>query len=198
MIHIENINFTFDMFSPFPKHIFVDTYMNLEGNKVLLQAESGAGKSTLFSLLIGYYKGLKVNKDIRLLLQNIESQILCETIYDEINLGYKIKYKRDMLERDVVEILEKFEIYKDISFDPNKLSGGQKKMVIIIALVVCEPEILILDEPYVSLDNKHINILNDFLRETDQKFILSTHIVYEDFYDQKITIINKKIVGIDE
>lgn len=195
MIKLKNLNFCFDKYSPFKKVIFENVNFDIYGSKVLIKAPSGSGKSTLFNILMGQYKGYKTKSDIRILLQGMDSQILCNSVYEEINLGYKMKFKNNIDKSEVNKLLGEFNLQKKLTDDPNKFSGGEKKILLLIALLVSEPDILILDEPYVSLDTAHINILDEFLRNTKQKFILSTHTVYEDFYDQKITINNYKIVG---
>lgn len=198
MIKLENLNFSFDKYSPFKKVIFENTSLAINGTKVLIQAPSGSGKSTLFNILMGQYKGYKIKSDIRILLQSIDSQILCDTVYDEINLGYKIKYKKDIEKDEVINLLHEFKLNKSLNDNPNKFSGGEKKILLFMALIVSKPDLLILDEPYVSLDDRHIKLLDEYLKVTEQKILMSTHIIYDDFFDQKLTISQQKIVGVYE
>lgn len=198
MIKLENLNFSYDKYSPFKKEIFIDVNYNITGKKVLLTAPSGSGKSTLFNILLGEYKGYRTKKDIKILLQNIDLQVLTSSIYDEINLGYKLKFKKDIPKNEVDEYLAMFKLNKKQSDDPNVFSGGEKKILLIICLVASKPDILILDEPYVSLDTRHINILDQYLQKTNINFIMSTHNIYFDMFDQKVSIKNYKLVGVDE
>lgn len=198
MIKLENLNFCYDKYSPFKKEIFVNVNYNINGQKVLLTALSGSGKSTLFNILLGEYKGYKTKQDIKILLQSIDIQILTNTVYEEINLGYKLKFKKDITKEEAQNYLNTFKLNKKLDDNPSLFSGGEKKILLIICLIVSKPDILILDEPYVSLDELHIKVLNDYLKITDINFLMSTHNIYEDIFDQKITIVNKQLVGIDE
>jgi len=198
MIKLENLNFCYDKYSPFKKEIFVNVNYNIIGQKVLLTASSGSGKSTLFNILLGEYKGYKTKQDIKILLQSIDIQLLTNSVYEEINLGYKLKFKKDIAKEEVQNYLNVFMLNKKLGDNPNLFSGGEKKILLIICLIVSKPDILIMDEPYVSLDEAHINVLNNYLKTTDINFLMSSHNIYEDIFDQKITIENNQLVGIDE
>lgn len=198
MIKLENLNFSYDKYSPFKKEIFINVNYNITGKKVLLTAPSGSGKSTLFNILLGEYKGYKTKRDIKILLQNVDLQILTSTIYDEINLGYKLKFKKNITIEEIDTYLEVFKLNKKQDDDPNLFSGGEKKILLIICLIASKPDLLILDEPYVSLDNKHIKILDEYLKNTNINFLMSTHNIYSDMFDQKLTISNYKLEGVNE
>ena len=84
-----------------------------------------------------------------------------DVAFGPLNLGFS--------QKDAVEIaketLEKLGIQGVEKTVTHRMSGGQKRLVALAAVLAMEPEVLLLDEPIAGLDNrvreKLINILND-------------------------------------
>ncbi len=133
-----------------------------------LIGKNGSGKSTLINVLNGIYKAdgniyldninikdyKNLKKDVAIIYQFSDNQIFNVTVKEELLYAIKkrsmsvnkanknIKYYFDLFELDL-EILEK---------NPFKLSGGQKKKIAIITMLILNPKVLILDEPTIGLD----------------------------------------------
>ena len=67
-----------------------------------------------------------------------------------------------MRNQKVNSLISKFELDPIRDIKASLLSGGQKKLVIAIALI-SDPKILLLDEPFVALDVMTIKILQDII-----------------------------------
>ncbi len=88
-----------------------------------------------------------------MVFQNPDDQLICSTVEDEIAFGLEnlcIPYEN--MRQRVDEQLKYFNIEHLALRDPSRLSGGQKKLVTIAAVLAMHPEVLILDEPMTGLD----------------------------------------------
>ena len=136
---------------------------------------SGCGKSTLCHCIGGiipYCKGGFLSGEVFLMgeavgtrpicqmagivgtvLQNPDEQMVASTVEDELAFGLENQcVEPEEIQRKVNEILQLLKIEELRDCDPGRLSGGQKHLVAIGALLVLDPEILILDEPLSQLD----------------------------------------------
>ncbi len=164
------------------------------GEKLIIVGDNGSGKTTLAETLMGFikpkggkivFKGkeLKEEKDFKEMrrevgycFQNPEDQLFCPTVEEEIAFApLALGRGRERAERLVEELLKGFQIEHLRRRPTHKLSGGEKRIVSVAAVLAMEPEILILDEPTLGLDRKRFELLASFLKETERGIILITH-----------------------
>jgi cobalt/nickel transport system ATP-binding protein len=143
------------------------------GERIGLVAPNGSGKTTVFHVIMGLLKPtdgtvrlfgqpMADEKDfaafrhrIGLLFQDPDDQLFCPTVLDDVafgplNLG-RSKEEAAALSRRVLSFLG-LEGFEDrVTF---KLSGGEKRLVSLAAVLALEPEVLLLDEPTAGLDQK--------------------------------------------
>ena len=168
-----------------------------KGERFALVGPNGAGKTTIFRLLINLNKatsgsikifGQKLSKktewDIRkqigYLFQNPEDQIFSPTVREEVAFGPRnLGYNQEKVEYLIEHSLKHVQMYEYINHSPNNLSWGQKKRVALASILAMEPKILLLDEPFVNLDNKSIinlfNILERLRKGHDQTILFTSH-----------------------
>ncbi len=179
MIKCQNMNYKYQAKSPFEKVIFDNVTLEIKGKKNLILGFSGSGKSTFFKILTGYLpvekNTIKKPKEIILVMQNVNAQIVTDTVYSEINLGYKKKYGIDITKNQIEDLLKYFELDFKITDNPQELSGGQKKLLMVICAIVIKPDLIIFDEPFVGLDLKHRRLLTTYLQETQISILVSSH-----------------------
>ncbi len=204
MIKLENLNYTYSKKSPYEKEIFKNVNIEINSQKTLILGKSGSGKSTFFKIIM---KDLKVKKntlkapnDIAMVMQNVNSQIITSTVYDELNIGYKQKYNLDLTNEQITKLFEQFKVNFDLELDPQKLSGGQKKILIIMSMYIIDPDLIILDEPLVGLDYEHRQLIMDFIKHTTKKLFISTHQIENlvQICDQIVLINNQDIINASE
>ncbi len=197
MIKCNGLNYAYQPKTPFVQKVFSDVTIEITGKKVLILGFSGSGKSTFFKMLTGY---LKVKKQmlakpetIFLVMQNVYAQIVTDNVYDEINLGYEQRYGTSVPETEVEALINYFQVDFSLQSNPQQLSGGQKKILMIICAIIINPDLIIFDEPFVGLDLKRSQLLIDFLKETPIPFLISSHKpeAFKDICDQ-VVIINEK------
>jgi len=165
-----------------------------QGEKVGIIGPSGAGKTTLFWHLNGLFKpnsgeikifekpltSLKdineVRRHIALTFQQVNDQLFCSSVYDEIafgprNLGWQ--------KHDINEAVEKWLAYFELNNvrlrPPLHLSGGQKRRVALAAALAMEPDLLILDEPANDLDHLHRRKLIAYLKDLKIALLVASH-----------------------
>lgn len=164
-----------------------------EGESIGIIGSNGAGKSTLLKLLIGieeHYTGLlqvggiavekqnlaKIREKTGYVFQSSDNQLFMTTVYDDVafapeNYGMSQeevkKRTKEALEKVHMEELAKEKIYR--------LSGGQKKLAAIAAVLSMQPDMLIMDEPSAALDPKNRRNLIHVINELKITKIIASH-----------------------
>lgn len=167
------------------------------GEMVALVGQNGTGKTTLINLITGFLtpqagrltlgsqplEQLSVKERaerIGYVLQD-PNQMLSQTmVFAEVALGLKLRHvPADEQQTRVARILKVTGLYPYRNWPLSALSFGQKKRVTIAAVLVLEPEILILDEPTAGQDLAHYAQMMDFLagvnRDLDVTVVMVTH-----------------------
>ena len=116
----------------------------LEGEITCLLGNSGVGKTSLVNHIASAYKleGKKVSVAFQepRLFEHL-------TVFENLKLiGYK--------DSDIFSVLSKVGLSEKASSYPNKLSGGESQRVNFARAILGEQDLLILDEPFFSLDIK--------------------------------------------
>ena len=208
-IVIDNLSYSYNGKSDVIKNVSLNIR---EGEKVLIYGDSGSGKSTLIKILIRYldnaYKGdITINGfnlndiDLMSLRENIcyvsQNEFLyTDSVYENITLGRKIKYKDFLsLAKNLLidEIVEKSSIGYDYLIENNgeNVSGGEKARIILARSIVKNANIYILDESFSALDiPKERKILEYiFNLYSNKTFIVISHRKSNiDLYDSKFRV----------
>lgn len=196
---MENIIETINVYYRYNKKIECLKGLNFNIKKGSFHAfigENGAGKSTTIKILVG-------------LIQNYEGDILfnnqnIRNISDEKSISFipdKAIFPNDMNTKQFLTFCarvrrdDKIEIEKEINYwseqldiievlqkNPNKLSAGQKKKVLLIKAIIEKSELIILDEPAANLDpTSRIQLFKTLknLSSIGKTIFISTHILEE-------------------
>ncbi len=163
---------------------------------------SGCGKTTLLNIISGMLpadKGKVIgfeNENIGFVFQE-DRLIPWKSVYD--NIDFVIRGKIDKKNRR--EIINKYlnlvglEYYKD--YYPNSLSGGMKQRISILRAFIYPSEVLIMDEPFKSLDINTKEVVTKFFlnlkKSRDKTCIIVTHDIEEAaILGDNITIFTQK------
>jgi len=172
-----------------------------DGEFLAVVGASGSGKSTLLHLLglldrpsSGriYLDGWRVRYDNEQRLANYRNQKLGfifqqfnllprTTAWDNIMLPvwYNPNLDRGQAEKRAEELLRHFGISQRREHFPNQLSGGEQQRVAIIRALICNPKIILADEPTGNLDSRSGRDVVDRLLELNSQLgktvILVTH-----------------------
>ena len=152
-----------------------------EGELSAIVGTNGAGKSTFCKLLCGFETqqegmillsgsdmaalSIKERADhIGYVMQSPNQMISQTMIYDEVALGLRTRgLPEDEIRPRVEETLKICGLWPFRSWPVSALSFGQKKRVTIAAILVLEPEIILLDEPTAGQDYRHYTEIMEFL-----------------------------------
>ncbi len=179
LITVKGLSFAYPDGSP----ALDDIGFSLEKDRHLaLVGPNGAGKSTLLLHLNGVLKGnghidvlgcpVKkphldfIRRKVGLVFQNPDHQLFMPTVFDDLAFGLlNAGLERAAVEERVGHILASLNLRHLKEKNPQHLSLGEKKKISLATVLVLEPQILILDEPSVSLDpgsrRQFIRILKD-------------------------------------
>ena len=172
-----------------------------KGEIVALVGLSGSGKSTLLNIISGIiphiHKGKikgevklwgKETKDLKIVditkkvgvgFQDPDTQLFSPTVEDEIAFGPEnLMVVREEIERRIEKVLQAVNMEDYRYENPNNLSGGQKQLIAIAAILAMEPDILLLDEALSQLDTNGKKKVGDIiinLKKKGKTLILVEH-----------------------
>ena len=193
-IHIDKKIF----FNPKDKslsHLVIDKFKLYipKGEFCSIIGPSGCGKTTLLNLISGLDNSLTgaikfgKNKSI----SSVKLAYMFQTprllpwlnVIENVEVVLSNEQKKMSISKDILSMmgLEKF-----IKYYPNKLSGGMQRRVALARSFATEPELLILDEPFISLDEPIADMLREMLIKLWTKqpttIIFVTHDLNEAIY----------------
>lgn len=97
-----------------------------------------------------------------------------DTVFGEIALSLELTgIERNLIHERVNRILQRFAIENLSDRDPDELSGGERHKVALAAMIVREPDVLILDNPSMFLDTAGVNNLLSILRTYEGTIIIA-------------------------
>lgn len=164
----------------------------------VLAGENGAGKTTIIRSILGLYQEFSG----KVLIDGVENAnprafenigYISETAVfpNQFNVRryliwvakLKNKHARNTISSLVDSYLHKFNLYRSARTNPNKLSSGEKKKVLLIKALIEESKILIMDEPAANLDPKARTI---FFNQIDDMRKNGVTILFVHMYYQKL------------
>ena len=178
IIEINNISKSFDNI----KLIDDFSYTVLRDDRVGILGANGLGKSTLLNIVSGSLSPDKGNIDIGETVKlGVFSQ---ETAHlddnqrgiDFIKEGGEFVTTSDGSKITAGQMMERFMFPKDLQWNPiGKLSGGEKRRLHLLRVLMESPNVLLLDEPTNDLDIQTLTILEDYIEEFEGAVIIISH-----------------------
>ena len=172
---INNINFKYGS-----NEIYNNFNIEFQRGKVnCIIGESGCGKTTLLNYISEklYYE----NKRIAYVFQE-DNLIPWKNIYVNLKIVAKKYFEKSILEKEINNALVKVRLEKYKYFYPRELSGGMRQRINFARALIGNPEVILMDEPFKSLDIKSKNNMIELiknLKNTDITIILVTHDINE-------------------
>jgi ABC-2 type transport system ATP-binding protein len=176
---------------------------------------NGAGKSTLIGVLTGLLSfeegdikihGMELNTKNELKIKRLTASVLQPPLlFEQFSSLEFIEYICEIYEVEKKGLIEKayslmdyFDIKDFAKIKVNKLSSGSRKKLAFVTAVLLEPKLLLLDEPFESVDVISIERMKNVLRRLKNKgvtIIVTSHIleVVENLCDDIAILHNGKI-----
>lgn len=167
-----------------------------QGEIVGLIGLNGAGKSTTIKHMLGLLtpmegslsiSNININDDIEQYRKKLSYIPESPVIYEELTLKEHIEMtamaygiSREEAMKRANPLLVAFRLEKELDVFPSHFSKGMKQKVMIICAFIVEPELYIIDEPFLGLDPLGIQSMLDLMVEKKNEgktVLMSTHIL---------------------
>jgi len=190
---LENVSFAYPGGPPALEKINLQLH---RGESLALLGPNGAGKTTLVGLLNGLRRptggrvllggadlaGMSVGqlgRRIGYVFQNPDHQLFAPTVFDEIAFSLKIfGVPKAQWPPRVSAMLDLVRLAGLEDRDPFLMTKGERQKLALAAVLVAEPEVLIMDEPTTGLDAVEQHAMNHLLRDLTARghtVIIVTH-----------------------
>lgn len=177
IVNLHNVSLSFA-----DKHLLADfNYTFIRHDRVGIVGPNGIGKSTLLNLIVGKltpdYGTIEVGKTVKF---GFFTQEHLEMNEDLRVIDY-IKEQAEFLPTangsiSASQMLERFLFPASLQYTPiAKLSGGEKRRLYLLRVLMSAPNVLLLDEPTNDLDLQTLSILEDYLDDFSGVVITVSH-----------------------
>ena len=191
MLEIKDITFSFDKKEkkPLIKNL---SFKVKKGEILFISGKSGLGKSTLLDLISGFHDNNLIwsgkiylnklditnasiqNKKIGYMLQDY---FLFPHFNVKNNLIFSLPKQTRNKKEKALDYLKQINMVEFSDHYPSELSGGQKARIACLRAIVSNPDALLLDEPFSSLDKKTMKPFQKFLFDYVKKLNIPCIIV---------------------
>ena len=157
------------------------------GELCVVMGKSAAGKSTLLKLLKkeiaphGTLEGkIEILGKAGYVAQNIEESIVCNKVRAELSFALANEGRSEQeIELAVAQSASYFNLERKLDYDVASLSDGEKQLLNLAAVMINNPDILILDEPASRLDPvsaaRFADIIKKMHRDFSTTIIIAEH-----------------------
>lgn len=188
--------------------------LTLTEQRIGIIGANGSGKSTLARLINGLiepttgtvtFSGLDTRKEgkavrsrVGFVFSDAESQIVMPRVADDIAFSLRgRKLSKEEKKEAVDRALRRFQLLDRADHSPHTLSGGEKQLLALAAVLVLEPETIVADEPTTLLDLRNRRRIAREFSQLEQQLVVVTHDLdlVRDF--DRVLVINEGQVAYD-
>ncbi|MFD3812915.1 energy-coupling factor ABC transporter ATP-binding protein [Rhodococcus sp. NPDC058639] len=190
--------------------------LTLTQRRVGIVGANGSGKSTLARMINGLVvpsagavtvdgfdtakKGREVRKRVGFVFTDPDHQIVMPTVAEDVAFSLRRSGlgKAERADR-VREVLAEFGLAGHHDHPSHLLSGGQKQLLALAAIMVTDPDVLVADEPTTLLDLRNTKLIARTFASLRQQLVVVTHALdlLTDF-DRVLVVDSGLIVADDE
>ncbi|KAA9154320.1 ABC transporter ATP-binding protein [Amycolatopsis acidicola] len=172
--------------------VLSDVDLTLAERRVAFVGANGSGKSTLARMINGLVRpttgrvrvdgldpgedGRAVRRKVGFVFTNPDSQIVMPTAGEDVAFSLRRSgLSKAERERRAAEVLAGHGLAGYEDHPAHQLSGGQKQLLALCAMLVLEPDVLVCDEPTTLLDLRNKRRFTELLTSLPQQIVLVTH-----------------------
>lgn len=166
------------------EEVFKDFDLEMEEGEILeIRGETGTGKTTLKRCIAGLedYKGrIEVDGEIAYVFQD-QRTLPWLNVRKNILIPLKLKSESITKEKtaEMKKLAERLDVKEHLNKNIEDVSGGQLQRLLLIRALLTDPDILILDEPFNSLDERTRNQiyqeLTEICKEKNISVLIASH-----------------------
>lgn len=157
---------------------------------------NGSGKSTFARMLNGLVlptdgsvtidgldtksEGKQVRRRVGFCFTDPDAQIVMPTVAEDVAFGLRPRIRRGELSKAeanelVTDVLQRYGLGDHVDHPAHLLSGGQKQLLALAAVLVTGPDLLVMDEPTTLLDLRNARRMAATVAELPHQVVLVTH-----------------------
>ncbi len=166
--------------------------LTLTERRIGIVGANGSGKSTLARMANGLVvpsegrvtvagldtrtEGAAVRRRVGFVFTDPDAQIVMPTVAEDVAFSLR-RSGLSPAERQarVTDVLQRFGLAEHADHPCHLLSGGQKQLLALAAVLVTNPDILVLDEPTTLLDLRNARRIAELIDDLPQQVLLVTH-----------------------
>jgi biotin transport system ATP-binding protein len=193
--------------------VLADIDLLLTERRIGIVGANGSGKSTLARMINGLVKptsgsvtldgldttakGREVRRRVGFVFTDPDNQIVMPTVAEDVAFSLRRKGlgKQEIADR-VRDALGRFGLAGHADHPTHLLSGGQKQLLALAAVLITGPDVIVADEPTTLLDLRNSRMVNDLLAGLDEQVVLVTHHLHLlDSFDRVVVLDAGRIVA---
>ena len=166
--------------------------LTLVEQRIGIVGANGSGKSTMARMINGlvkptsgsvtvdgldtYAKGREVRRRVGFVFTDPDNQIVMPTVAEDVAFSLRRSgLSKPEIQERTREVLRRFDLHEHADHPTHLLSGGQKQLLAIAAVLITGPEVIVADEPTTLLDLRNSRMVNDLLAGMPEQVVLVTH-----------------------
>lgn len=186
-VRFEQVGLTYE-----DRTVLADVTLDLTEPRIGVVGANGSGKSSLVRMVNGLVRpttgrvevgGLDVDRHTRevrrrvgFLFPDADSQIVMPTVREDLEFSLRGGgLPREEVRERVEAALAAYGLADHADHPCYLLSGGQKQLLALAAVLLTEPDVLVADEPTTLLDLRNLRMISARLAALPQQLILVTH-----------------------
>ncbi|WP_067855151.1 energy-coupling factor ABC transporter ATP-binding protein [Nocardia shimofusensis] len=188
------------------RHVLRAIDLRLTERRVGIIGANGSGKSTLARMINGLLKptsgtvtvdgvdaarkGAQVRRKVGFVFTDPDTQIVMPTVAEDLAFSLRRSgLDKAQIAARVQEMLARFGLEHHADHPAHLLSGGQKQLLAIGAVLIRRPSVIVADEPTTLLDLRNARTVAAALDAVDQQVIVVTHqLTLLDTFDRVVVI----------
>jgi len=172
--------------------VLEDIDLTLTERRVGIVGVNGGGKSTLARMINGLVvpetgtvtvdgldtrrKGAAIRKSVGFCFTDPDTQIVMPTVAEDVDFSLRrTGLSRDERRRRVEQVLDRYGLADHADHPCHLLSGGQKQLLALAAVLVTEPSVIVADEPTTLLDLRNRALVAETFAGLPQQLVVVTH-----------------------